>query len=81
VNAFEPVVRARYPRVAAALDWLGHFGAARLTGSGGCVFVEVDSAQRGDEILGLCPPAFTAYRARGVSRSPLLDALERFRRR
>jgi len=81
VNAFEPVARARYPEVAAALDWLGHFGVARLTGSGGCVFVEVDSAQRGDEILGLCPPAFTAYRARGVSRSPLLDALERFRRR
>ena len=81
VNAFEPVARARYLQVAAALDWLGQFGVASLTGSGGCVFVEVESAQRGDEILGQCPPGFTAYRARGVSRSPLLDAVERFRRR
>jgi 4-diphosphocytidyl-2-C-methyl-D-erythritol kinase len=78
-NAFEPVVRARYPQVAAALDWLGQFGAARLTGSGGCVFVEVASAQRGDEILRLCPPAFAAYRARGLAKSPLLDAVARFR--
>ena len=44
-NAFAPVVRARYPQVAAAIDWLGQFGEARLTGSGGCVFVEVESAR------------------------------------
>jgi 4-diphosphocytidyl-2-C-methyl-D-erythritol kinase len=81
MNAFEPIARARYPQVAAALDWLGRFGVARLTGSGGCVFVEVESAQRGEEILGLCPAQFAAYRARGVPRSPLLDAVERFRRR
>lgn len=81
MNAFEPIARARYPQVAAALDWLGCFGVARLTGSGGCVFIEVESTQRGDEIVGLCPPEFTAYRARGVTRSPLLDAVERFRRR
>ena len=78
-NAFEPVVRARYPRVAAALDWLGQFAAARLTGSGGCVFAAVESAERAEELVRLCPLPFVAYRTRGLARSPLLDAVERYR--
>lgn len=77
-NAFEPVARARYPQIGAALDWLGQFGAARLTGSGGCVFAEVNSAQEAARIVEQCPPPLSAYRARGVARSPLLDALDRF---
>jgi len=79
-NAFTPVVRAGYPPLAAAIDWLGQFGDARLTGSGGCVFVDVESAERADEIAKRCPVHFTVYRARGVDRSPLLDALEHNRR-
>jgi 4-diphosphocytidyl-2-C-methyl-D-erythritol kinase len=79
-NAFTPVVRAGYPPLAAAIDWLGQFGEARLTGSGGCVFVDVESAERADEIAKRCPVHFTVYRARGVDRSPLLDALEYNRR-
>ena len=79
-NAFTPVVRAGYPPLAAAIDWLGQFGEARLTGSGGCVFVDVESAERADEIAKRCPKHFAVYRARGVDRSPLLDALEHNRR-
>ena len=79
-NAFTPIVRASYPPLAAAIDWLGQFGDARLTGSGGCVFVGVESAERADEIAKRCPGHFTVYRARGVDRSPLLDALEHNRR-
>ncbi len=79
INAFEPVVRARYPQVVAALDWLGRFGNARLTGSGGCVFAEVESVQAAERVVRECPRAFTAYRAQGVTQSPLLDALGRFR--
>jgi 4-diphosphocytidyl-2-C-methyl-D-erythritol kinase len=79
-NAFTPVVRAGYPPLAAAIDWLDQFGEARLTGSGGCVFVGVESAERADEIARQCPVYFTVYRARGVDRSPLLDALEYNRR-
>lgn len=78
-NAFEPVVRARYPQVGAALDWLGQFGTARLTGSGACVFLAAGSAQEASAIVGRCPPQFAAYRARGVAQSPLLAALERAR--
>lgn len=79
-NAFAPIVRAGYPQLAAALDWLGQFGEARLTGSGGCVFVAVETQERAEAVAKQCPAHFTAYCARGLNRSPLLDALEAYRR-
>jgi 4-diphosphocytidyl-2-C-methyl-D-erythritol kinase len=79
-NAFAPLVRARYPQIGAALDWLGQFGDARLTGSGGCVFVAVDSAARAATIVAKCPSDFVARHAVGVNESPLLEALKDFRR-
>jgi 4-diphosphocytidyl-2-C-methyl-D-erythritol kinase len=78
-NAFVPVVRARHPRVAAALDWLGNFGQARLSGSGGCVFLEARSFDRAMLIAGQCPAAFTAQVVAGVDVSPLQHALARHR--
>ena len=77
-NAFTPLVRARFPQVAAALDWLKTYGDARLSGSGGCVFVGVESGDEADAIARSVPAAFKAYRASGVNRSPLLDAVEKF---
>jgi 4-diphosphocytidyl-2-C-methyl-D-erythritol kinase len=76
-NAFEPVVRARHPRVAAALDWLGGFGRARLSGSGGCVFLETTSHGRAQKVARQCPPGFTAQVAAGVDPSPLRQARAR----
>jgi len=78
-NAFAPLVRARYPQIGAALDWLGQFGDARMTGTGGCVFVAVDSAVRAQKIAGGCPAGFVAYRAAGVNESPLTAALKSHR--
>jgi 4-diphosphocytidyl-2-C-methyl-D-erythritol kinase len=79
-NAFTPLVRARFPEVAAALEWLEPHGDARLTGSGGCVFVAAESADETDRIARACPPQFRAFRAAGVNRSPLKDAVEKFRK-
>jgi 4-diphosphocytidyl-2-C-methyl-D-erythritol kinase len=78
-NAFTPVVRARHPRVAAALDWLAGFGQARLSGSGGCVFLEAKSLDRAVAIAAQCPVAFTAQVAAGVDVSPLQQTLARHR--
>jgi 4-diphosphocytidyl-2-C-methyl-D-erythritol kinase len=78
-NAFTALVRARFPEVAAALEWLEPHGDARLTGSGGCVYVALESADEADRIAQACPPQFRAFRAMGVNRSPLVDAAEKFR--
>jgi 4-diphosphocytidyl-2-C-methyl-D-erythritol kinase len=69
------VVRRRYPEVARALDWLSAFGPARLTGTGACVFLAVETLARGREILGKLPPEFDAFLARGLNDSPLLERL------
>lgn len=76
-NAFTPVVRQRHPGVAAALDWLGRHGAARLSGSGGCVFLELRSLDRAYAVAAQCPDACSALVATGVAVSPLLDTLAR----
>lgn len=78
-NVFEPVVRARHPRVDVALGWLGGFGRARLSGSGGCVFLETPSQTEAESVARRCPPPFTAHSVAGVQTSPLLRALERHR--
>lgn len=78
-NAFEPVVRARYPRVAAALDWLAGFGPARLSGSGGCVFLETGTRAEAEAVARRCPAEFAAYVAGGVDVSPLVAAVAAFR--
>jgi 4-diphosphocytidyl-2-C-methyl-D-erythritol kinase len=80
-NAFAPLARVRYPQVAAAMDWLGQYGEARLSGSGGCVFVAMDSAEAAAAVVRDCAPQFTAYSAQGVNRSPLHEALDVFTRR
>jgi 4-diphosphocytidyl-2-C-methyl-D-erythritol kinase len=79
-NAFAPVVRARFTQVAAALDWLQQYGEARLTGSGACVFAALE-AETADRAVRDCPSQFDVYRANGVNRSPLKDAVEQFSRR
>jgi 4-diphosphocytidyl-2-C-methyl-D-erythritol kinase len=69
------VVRRRYPEVARALDWLSLFGPARLTGTGACVFVALESMDRGREIVRMLPPALDAFLVRGLNDSPLLERL------
>ncbi len=69
------VVRRRYPEVARALDWLSGFGPARLTGTGACVFLAVETIDLRQEILGELPPALEAFLARGLNDSPLLERL------
>jgi 4-diphosphocytidyl-2-C-methyl-D-erythritol kinase len=68
------VVRRRYPEVARAIDWLSRFGAARLTGTGACVFMACDTMQGRDIARGV-PPGFDAFLACGLNDSPLLGRL------
>jgi 4-diphosphocytidyl-2-C-methyl-D-erythritol kinase len=73
-NDCEAVVRARFPAVGEALDWLARFAPARLTGTGSCVFANPEDAER---VAARVPDAWRAWVARGVNRSPLLDELGR----
>lgn len=74
-NAFEPIVRTRYPNVARAFDWLAQFGEPRLTGTGGVIFAAIQ-APPSTSRLESCPVGMLVWRARGVNVSPLLNALK-----
>jgi 4-diphosphocytidyl-2-C-methyl-D-erythritol kinase len=71
VNVFEPIVRERFAAVARALNWLNGFGEARLSGSGGCVFVAVDSRDAAHALMRECPSGMRGFAVRGVAESPL----------
>ena len=70
-NDLEPVVRRRYPSVAAHLDWLSRFSRSRLTGSGACVFAEFSGEGEARAILSRLPPTMHGFIARGLDRHPL----------
>lgn len=71
-NDFEPVVRVRYPEVGRALDWLGQFAPARLTGTGSCIFAPCASRNEAQDIVERVPAPWRGMVARGMNVSPLL---------
>ncbi|HEX9206951.1 MAG TPA: 4-(cytidine 5'-diphospho)-2-C-methyl-D-erythritol kinase [Steroidobacteraceae bacterium] len=75
-NDCEPVVRHRYPEVAAALDWLARYAPARLTGTGSCVFAAMPDEASAAAVVREAPVRWQAWVTRGRNRSPLLERLE-----
>ena len=82
-NACEPVVRARYPEVAEALDWLaGQLDAsapdsrARMTGTGSCIFAGFERAEDAERVAARVPDRWRCFVARGLDRSPVHALLE-----
>jgi 4-diphosphocytidyl-2-C-methyl-D-erythritol kinase len=80
-NDCEPVVRKRFPVVAEALDWLGRYAPARLTGTGSCVFAAMPDEASARAALGQLPGRWSGWVVRGMNRSPLLDRLRLERKR
>jgi 4-diphosphocytidyl-2-C-methyl-D-erythritol kinase len=74
-NDCTAVVRGRSGEIAQALDWLGEFGEARLTGTGACVFVAMADDAAARRAVARVPARWTGFVVRGLNRSPLLDRL------
>ena len=64
-----------YPEVAAALEWLGAYSPARMTGTGGCVFAAFESEAQAQAVADRLPDNLSCFVARGVNHSPLLAAM------
>ena len=69
-NDLEPVARRRFPEVGDCLQWLGQFGAARMTGSGGAAFLTVADSSAGEKILQQLPSPLCGVVANGINRNP-----------
>jgi len=74
-NDCEPLVRARVPEVAQALEWLGRFAPSRLTGTGSCVFASCESAAAAERLAGRVPDRWMSFVARGLNTSPVHERL------
>ena len=73
-NDLEAAVAARYPEVAAHLEWLRQrYPQARMTGSGACVFAELKSQAEARALHGQLPGGMKGFVARGLDRHPLFD--------
>ncbi|MBI1423358.1 MAG: 4-(cytidine 5'-diphospho)-2-C-methyl-D-erythritol kinase [Gammaproteobacteria bacterium] len=75
-NVCEPVVRTRYPEVAAALEALSRFRPARLTGTGACVFAAFATEQDARSAWAELAGQWQGFVAKGVNTSPLLTTLQ-----
>lgn len=64
-NDCEPVVRARYPGIATALDLLEPYG-ARLTGTGACVFAAFAQRAAAEQVAMNLPDQWQSFIVRGL---------------
>ncbi|SPL70367.1 4-(cytidine 5'-diphospho)-2-C-methyl-D-erythritol kinase [Acinetobacter stercoris] len=69
-NNFEPIARKLYPEVEEAMQYLDQFGIAKLTGTGACVFVEVNDEMNVEDILEHSP--CKSYLVNSLKESPLI---------
>jgi len=74
-NDLQQVATRLFPPVAEAVTWLGRYGDARMTGSGACVFCAFDDEEQADAALSNVPAIWTAWKAKALSRHPLLAML------
>jgi 4-diphosphocytidyl-2-C-methyl-D-erythritol kinase len=75
-NVCEAVVRRRYPEVDQALNWLGQYTEARMTGTGACVFGRFATRSEASGVLEFFNAEGTGgsvFVAKGLNRSPLLN--------
>ncbi len=74
-NDLQDVAARLFPPVAEAIEWLGGYGAARMTGSGSCVFCAFSTEQEAERVLTQVPGQWRAWKAKALQRHPMKIAL------
>jgi 4-diphosphocytidyl-2-C-methyl-D-erythritol kinase len=75
-NDLQAVASRLFPPVAEAIEWLGRYGEARMTGSGACVFCAFSTESEAGAVLSNVPAAWTAWKAKSLARHPLAEVLQ-----
>ncbi len=75
-NDLQAVATRLFPPVAEAVEWLGSYGDARMTGSGACVFCAFSSEPEADAVLADVPRRWRAWKAKSLQRHPLHALLQ-----
>jgi 4-diphosphocytidyl-2-C-methyl-D-erythritol kinase len=75
-NDLQDVAARLFPPVAEAVEWLSGHGAARMTGSGACVFSALSSEQEAEQVLKQVPAKWKAWKARSLTKHPMKSLLQ-----
>ena len=75
-NDLQDVAARLFPPVAEAIEWLGGYGAARMTGSGSCVFCAFSTEQEAERVLRQVPSRWRAWKAKALQRHPMKSLLQ-----
>ncbi|GAA5025138.1 4-(cytidine 5'-diphospho)-2-C-methyl-D-erythritol kinase [Massilia kyonggiensis] len=75
-NDLQDVAARLFPPVAEAIEWLGGYGAARMTGSGSCVFCAFSTEQEAERVLTQVPGQWRAWKAKALQRHPMKMLLQ-----
>lgn len=78
-NDLQAVAVRLFPPVAEAVAWLDSYGAARMTGSGACVFCAFSTEGEADWVLSNVPPKWRAWKAKALAHHPLKSLLHNSR--
>lgn len=70
-NDMQATACRKFPEVAEALSWLSQYGAARMSGSGACIFAPFDSKEVAEQVLAKAPQGLKVWVAEGLDRHPL----------
>ena len=74
-NDLQQVATRLFPPVAQAVEWLGAYGDARMTGSGACVFCAFHSEEQADAVLAefsrQAPATWKGWKAKALAKHPL----------
>jgi 4-diphosphocytidyl-2-C-methyl-D-erythritol kinase len=75
-NDLQDVAARLFPPVAEAVEWLRQHGAARMTGSGACVFCAFSSEQEAESVVQQVPTKWKAWKAKALMRHPMKTLLQ-----
>ncbi len=75
-NDLQDVAARLFPPVAEAIEWLGSHGAARMTGSGSCVFCAFSTEHEAEQVLTQVPARWKAWKAKALQRHPMKSLLQ-----
>jgi 4-diphosphocytidyl-2-C-methyl-D-erythritol kinase len=75
-NDLQDVAARLFPPVAEAIEWLGRHGAARMTGSGSCVFCAFSTEQEAEQVLAQVPGRWRAWKAQALQSHPMKSLLQ-----
>lgn len=72
-NVCEPIACQLYPGIQKAIDWLGQYSKASMTGTGACIFASFDSLEQAESVKSLAPEYWDTFVVKAMNQNPVIE--------